>query len=82
MSEVKSNYIVEDLGGGSQRITVTFDRQGREIGVVLRTSKKRGIVFQKVEAGGLGALNGIKEGIFFFFFFKIIIKIIKIFKII
>jgi len=62
ISDQSSKYLVEKLDDGSQRITVTIDKNGKELGMVLRSSKKRGVVVSKVDPGSLSALAGILDG--------------------
>lgn len=63
MAESGGNYIVENLEDKRQRITVTIERNGKELAIVLRASKKRGCVISRVDGGGLGMLAGLKEGL-------------------
>jgi len=61
MTTSGSNYVVEQMEDSKQRITITIDKSGKELAIVLRASKKRGTVVSRVDPGGLGMLSGIKE---------------------
>ena len=62
MTESGDKYIVEKLDDNRQRITITIEKNGKELAVVLRASKKRGTVISRVDGGGLGMLSGLKVG--------------------
>ena len=55
-----NNYTVTVLEDKRLRITVTLDRNGKELAIGLRASRKRGAVIQKLEQGGIASLAGLR----------------------